>query len=157
MPKSKRKPRKISMTSKQYAYVQAYIISKDPIQSYVKAGYVSTIEEAKASKNYTQPLKTKAIRLYFQSLTINQSPKLTEHNLKNDIVDKNYDDDSPIGMNVSRFLKDVIYCSKYPLKDRLKALEMLLKFKGNESQEIPQIFNVFKSELNTLQNGIHHK
>ena len=153
MPKSKRKPRKISMTSKQYAYVQAYILSKDPIQSYVKAGYVSTIEEAKASKNYTQPLKTKAVRYYFQNLTASQEENSQKQNLKSEFIDKNYDDNSPIGMNVPRFLKDVIYCSKYPLKDRLKALEMLLKYKENEEQEIPQIFNLFKSELKTFQKG----
>lgn len=141
------------MTSKQYAYVQAYLLSKDPIQSYVKAGYVSTIEEAKASKNYTQPLKTKAVRYYFQNLIASPEKNSQKQNLKSEFIDKNYDDNSPIGMDVSRFLKDVIYCSKYPLKDRLKALEMLLKYKENEEQENPQIFNLFKSELKTFQEG----
>lgn len=150
----------ILLTERQFIYALEYILSHDPIQAYVRAGYAKTIEEAKARKNYTQPLKTKAIQKYLnkvrstKGLPIKQlrlSQMIKEKELKSKPIEiPNYDDDSSFGMDISRFLKDVIYSPKYHMKERLKALEMLMKFKGNdlEKEEVPNIINVFRSELN---------
>ena len=58
----------------------------------------------------------------------------------------NYDDDSPVGMNVSQFLKDVIYDPKNYMKDRLEALKILLKYKLiiQPTESVPIIINNIK-------------
>ena len=40
------------ITEKQKRYADEYILTHDPIKAYVKAGYVSTVEEAKKQGVY---------------------------------------------------------------------------------------------------------
>ena len=52
----------IHVTVKQQRYAFEYFTSHDPLKVYVKAGYVSSEEEAKKKKTYRSPLKSQAVQ-----------------------------------------------------------------------------------------------
>lgn len=52
----------IHVTVKQQLYAFEYFTSHDPLKAYVKAGYVSSEEEAKKKKTYRSPLKSQAVQ-----------------------------------------------------------------------------------------------
>ena len=155
------------ITEKQKRYADEYILTHDPIKAYVKAGYVSTVEEAKKQGVYYRPLRTKAVQDYLNSKTmknriIKRELKITEDLLKmkekKKVID--YSDDSYLGVDCARFLKDVINNEQAQFKDRLKAVEILYKIKGGYlelNNNTPIIINNFQKELyNQVKNNEKH-
>ena len=144
--------RKRVLSEKQKKYADEYLLSHDTLQAYVKAGYAKTIEEAYKSHSYSRPLKSKAIQEYFLTKKVQNKLLRKELKIKEKEIDLkikkivNYDDDSPVGMNVSQFLKDVIYDPKNYMKDRLEALKILLKYKLiiQPTESVPIIINNIK-------------
>ena len=108
-----------------------YFSSHDPIQAYVKAGYVKNIEEAKKSKNYTKPLHSKGVQIYLAYFNKSyRTYKLCLKVKRKELfiqASKSYKDSSKLGINAKDLLLDIIdspYCS---VRDRLEALEFYLK------------------------------
>ena len=104
----------IHVTKKQQLYAFEYFTSHDPLKAYVKAGYVSSEEEAKKKKIYRSPLKSQAVQqclklykkdhVYYKTTLLYQQQQLFLENLKN------YDDPtSPSGMDIPKLLRDIIY------------------------------------------------
>ena len=54
--------RYIKVTEKQKLYALEYFSSHDPVKAYVKAGYVSSEEEAKRKRSYKSPLQSLAVQ-----------------------------------------------------------------------------------------------
>lgn len=128
-------------------YAREYALSHDPLQAYVKAGYVSSIEEAKQSGNYKKPLQSKQVQKYiqsFQNSSIKISEDLHELKIKKSPPIKKYENDSELGIDLQQFLIDIIQNPKIYPKDRLTASEILLKYKNGyySNKEHKQTINL---------------
>ena len=117
---------------KQIKYALSYFSYHDPIQAFVDAGYVSTIYEAKASKNYTKPLLSKGVQLLFSFYKKSFSTSLLSLKIKKKELFiksfKNYRNKSELGTNAQELLIDIINNPYNSTKERLIALEMLMKY-----------------------------
>ena len=52
----------MTVSKKQELYAYHYYLSYNPVQAYVDVGYVSSLEQAKKSRNYTKPLHSKGVQ-----------------------------------------------------------------------------------------------
>ena len=136
------------LTIKQEKYLEEFKRSSDPIKAYIYAGYVSTIEEAKKSGAYTQPLKSKAIQqalknshalLTLKEREIKLEEKILRLKQKKKMINKNYVDYKKAGgVITTQFLLDIINNPFEATRDRLKALKMMMEYTGVNTL---QIFN----------------
>lgn len=143
------RPYKRSLTEKQEKYLEEFKRSNDPIQAYIYAGYVSTIEEAKKSGAYTQPLKSKAIQQALKNshalLTLKEREiKLEEKILKLEQKKKtkNYLDNNKLGINIEQFLIDIINNPFEATNSKLKALQMLQKYKQIKNESDLRLYDI---------------
>lgn len=129
----------IPVTDKQKQYAYEYFHTKDPLLSYVKAGYASSIEEAKKKKGYTSPLKSKAVQ---QCLSYYKKEYTIYHTTINlhansSIDSKKYLSENYLeGIDIPQFLRDIICDSHVRPKDRLEATKMLIEFTKNHTKKI---------------------
>ena len=124
--------------------------------AFYKGGYANSYEEAKASKYYTQPLKSKTIQRYLTEKRIghkfiSKELKLFEQEtIKKEY--KSYKDNSFLGINGKQFLIDLIENPKVHPRDRIEAFKTLLKFLGvDKNTEVPIIINNLKNNINLVK------
>ena len=132
--------KKRPLTIKQEKYLEEFKRSSDPIKAYIYAEYVSTIEEAKKSGAYTQPLKSKAIQqalknshslLTLKEREIKLEEKILRLNQKKKMINKNYVNYKKAGGVIThQFLLDIINNPFETTRDRLKALKMMMEYTG---------------------------
>ena len=160
------------LTVKQEKYLEEFKRSSDPIKAYIYAGYVSTIEEAKKSGAYTQPLKSKAIQqalknshalLTLKEREIKLEEKILRLKQKKKMINKNYVDYKKAGgVITTQFLLDIINNPFEATRDRLKALKMMMEYTGVNTLRIFNRHNEIleekrKKETETQNKEINYK
>ena len=159
------------LTVKQEKYLEEFKRSSDPIKAYIYAGYVSTIEEAKKSGAYTQPLKSKAIQqalknshalLSLKEREIKLEEKILRLNQKKKMINKNYVNYKKAGGVIThQFLLDIINNPFEATRDRLKALKMMMEYTGVNTLRIykqhSRILEERKKKTETQNKEINYK
>ena len=160
------------LTVKQEKYLEEFKRSSDPIKAYIYAGYVSTIEEAKKSGAYTQPLKSKAIQqalknshalLTLKEREIKLEEKILRLKQKKKMINKNYVDYKKAGgVITTQLLLDIKNNPFEATRDRLKALKMMMEYTGVNTLRIFNRHNEIleekrKKETETQNKEINYK